>query len=71
MKKLAPGQPADTALRIEPGRPERSGLAQRMGSRYPAMQMPPLGTELVDDEAVSLLRRWISELEAPEEGTLF
>jgi hypothetical protein len=31
-------------------------LAQRMGSRYPAMQMPPLGTELVDEEGVSLLR---------------
>jgi hypothetical protein len=66
VKKLAPGQPADTTLRIEPGRPERSGLAQRVGSRYPAMQMPPLGTELVDDEAVSLLRRWITELDGSE-----
>ncbi len=63
VKKLAPGQPADTALRIEPGRPDRSGLAQRMGSRYPAMQMPPLGTELVDEEAVLLIREWIAELE--------
>jgi hypothetical protein len=66
VKKLAPGQPPDTEVRIEPGHPERSGLAQRMGSRYPAMQMPPLGTELVDEEAVSLLRRWISELEGPD-----
>jgi hypothetical protein len=63
VKKLAPGQPTDTALRIEPGQPDRSGLAQRMASRYPAMQMPPLGTELVDEEAVSLLHRWITELE--------
>jgi hypothetical protein len=30
------------------------------------MQMPPLGTELVDDEAVSLLRRWITELDGSE-----
>ena len=34
---------------------------QRAGSRYPALQMPPLGTELVDDEALALLRRWIAE----------
>lgn len=60
VKKLAPGQPADTALRIEPGHPDRSGLAQRMGSRYPALQMPPLGTELVDEEAITLLRQWIT-----------
>jgi hypothetical protein len=34
---------------------------QRAGSRYPALQMPPLGTELVDEEALALLRRWIAE----------
>ncbi len=66
VKKLAPGQPQDTVFRIERGRPDRSGLAQRMGSRYPALQMPPLGTELVDEDAVSLLRRWITELEERE-----
>ena len=69
VRTLAPGQPADTKLRIEPGHPDHSGLVQRVASRYPAMQMPPLGTELVDEEAVSLLRRWISEVEA-EEGDL-
>jgi len=32
------------------------------------VQMPPLGTRLVDDEAVSLIRRWIAEdLGAPEQ----
>jgi len=67
VKKLAPGQPTDTTLRIEPGRPDRSGLAQRISSRYPALQMPPLGTELVDEEAVSLLRRWIAEMEGHQE----
>ena len=61
VKKAAPGQSPDAALRIEPQHPERSGLMQRVASRYPALQMPPLGTELVDDEAVSLLRRWITE----------
>ena len=34
---------------------------QRVSSRYPALQMPPLGTELIDDEAVAVLSRWIAE----------
>jgi hypothetical protein len=61
MKKPAPGQSGDAVLRIEPGRPDRSALLQRMASRYPALQMPPLGTALVDEAAVELLRRWIHE----------
>jgi len=61
VKKAAPGQSADAVLRVAPGHPEQSGLMQRVGSRYPALQMPPLGTELVDKEAVSLLQRWIAE----------
>jgi hypothetical protein len=61
VKKPAPGQSRDAVLRIEPGHPDRSGLMQRVGSRYPALQMPPLGTELTDNEAVDLLRRWIAE----------
>ncbi|MBM1172680.1 hypothetical protein [Microvirga arabica] len=61
VKKPAPGQSPDAVLRVEPEHPERSGIMQRVGSRYPALQMPPLGTELVDDEAVALLYRWISE----------
>jgi hypothetical protein len=36
---------------------------QRVASRYAALQMPPLGTELVDAEAVSLLSRWIAEMD--------
>jgi hypothetical protein len=61
VKKPAPGQSPDAVLRVEPGHPERSGLMQRVSSRYAALQMPPLGTELVDDEAVALLYRWIAE----------
>ena len=34
----------------------------------PLLQMPPLGTELVDEEALALLRRWIAELDAPKQG---
>ncbi len=61
VKKPAPGQSPDAVLRVEPGHPNRSGLLQRVSSRYPALQMPPLGTELIDNEAVALLYRWIAE----------
>jgi hypothetical protein len=33
---------------------------RRISSRVPALQMPPLGTELVDTEAVALIQRWIA-----------
>ncbi len=64
IRKPAPGQSPDAVLRVEPRNPETSALLQRMASRYPALQMPPLGSELVDQDAVALLHRWISELEA-------
>ena len=63
VKKPAPGQSPDAVLRIEPQHPERSALFQRASSRYPALQMPPLGTELVDTQAVALLERWIAEID--------
>ena len=63
VKKPAPGLPADAILRIEPQHPDRSALLKRIASRYPPLQMPPLGTELVDRQAVDLLRRWIAESE--------
>ena len=68
VRDLAPGQTPDAVLRIEPRHPERSGLAQRIGSRYPLLQMPPLGTELVDEEAVQLLTRWINEMDQTGPG---
>ncbi len=64
IKKPAPGQSPDTALRVEARHPEGSALLERMASRYPALQMPPLGTELVDENAIALIHRWIAELEA-------
>jgi hypothetical protein len=60
VRKPAPGQSSDSVNRIEPGSPERSGLVQRARSRSPALQMPPLGTELVDREAIALLETWIA-----------
>ena len=63
VRKPAPGQSPEAVLRIEPKHPERSALAERLASRYAALQMPPLGTELVDREAAALIVQWIAELE--------
>jgi len=48
------------ADRVVPGDPDRSMLLARMSSRHPVLQMPPLGTRLVDDDAVRLVRQWIA-----------
>ena len=47
---------------INPGRPESSAIIRRVKSRRPLSQMPPLGSVLVDREAVDLLTRWVHEL---------
>ena len=63
---------ADTVERICAGQPDKSMLVARMESRNPLVQMPPLGTRLVDTDAVQLIRRWIAEdlaTEAPSSGT--
>lgn len=67
VRKPAPGQASDALLRIDPHRPERSAILQRISSRYRPLQMPPLGTELVDQDAVALLRQWISEAEVTDQ----
>jgi hypothetical protein len=46
---------------LRPGAPSASAVVDRMASRSAVAQMPPLGTKLVDEEAVALLRRWIEE----------
>ena len=51
----------DIRERIAAGNPAASMLVARMASRHPVLQMPPLGTRLVDEDAVALLRRWIAE----------
>jgi hypothetical protein len=70
LRKAARGQSPEAVLRIESGHPDRSALLERMASRSPALQMPPLGTALVDQEAVALIRRWIAELEDPPTTTI-
>ena len=57
----APGAPADAA-RVAPGHLGESVIALRMRSRDPLQQMPPLGTQAVDAEALALIGRWIEGL---------
>jgi hypothetical protein len=50
----------DMSRRVAPSKPELSAIVARMHSRRPSTQMPPLGTSVVDVEAVALLSRWIA-----------
>jgi hypothetical protein len=59
---VAPGQSRETSRIVTAGDPERSALLDRMESRRPSSQMPPLGTVIVDEEAVRLVRAWIAGL---------
>jgi hypothetical protein len=49
-------------VRVDPGKPEHSVLFRRMSARDPLDQMPPLGTEKPDREALALVERWIHSL---------
>lgn len=51
-----------TAEVIEPGNPDDSTLLELVSQRSRFKQMPPLASEVVDDAAVALLRRWIEEM---------
>ncbi len=44
---------------INPGKPESSALIRRVKSRRPLSQMPPLGSVLVDKQALELLTTWV------------
>jgi hypothetical protein len=56
-------------LRVAPAHPDASYLAQRMASREPSLQMPPLGSDLVDDAGLALVRRWIAALPSSTKRT--
>ncbi len=51
---------ADARL-VAPGEPARSVLLQRVGRRGEG-QMPQIATNLVDEQAVQLLREWIGQM---------
>ena len=54
-----PGTTEGTVL-VRPGVPDESALLARMRSRSPSSQMPPLGTTLRDEAAVTAVRSWIT-----------
>ena len=47
-------------LAFEPGDPDNSRMIELTSSRGFLVQMPPLGTEVVDDAGLSKLRGWIA-----------
>jgi hypothetical protein len=63
-KFKVPGAP-EAIERLCAGHPDASVVVHRMASRNPLVQMPPLGTHVVDEEALRLIRRWIAEDLAP------
>jgi len=63
-------QGADASHAIEPGHPEKSVLVARMRSRNPHNQMPPLGTQVADNEAIELIERWIRNQPQPSKEPL-
>jgi len=64
----APGV-ATAAHIVVPGSSQSSVLPFRMRSRDPRVQMPPLGTDIADSEALALIERWIDHsLQSPKES---
>ena len=59
---VPPKSSPDAKRWIVPGRPQHSQLFQRMESRHPKVQMPPLATNEPDHVALVLIRDWIREL---------
>lgn len=52
-------------LRVAPGQPDQSAIIARMSVRHSMDQMPPLATEVVDDQGVQTVRTWIAALPPP------
>lgn len=50
---------------IEPGHPERSILLYRMEASDPGIAMPELGRELLHDEGIALIYRYIATMKDP------
>ena len=56
-----PGAAPGTSFFIRPGDPGHSAIVYRMATRNPLRQMPPLGTEIADEDALNLISRWIEK----------
>ena len=49
-------------LLIEPGDAADSVLIRRMSSTDPLVRMPPVGSHVIDNDAVTMLSAWIDSL---------
>nr|WP_043710347.1 hypothetical protein [Corallococcus macrosporus] len=58
----------EASQRVAPGDVKRSSLLHRMSQRGDALQMPPLGTRVVDEQGRALIQRWIEAMPAKKEG---
>jgi hypothetical protein len=59
--RFRPHGASAAARLVTPGNPDTSVLITRVRSRNPQTQMPPIGTRLIDAEALALLERWIAQ----------
>ncbi len=59
------GGPASITSQIASGNADASLLVWRMAQRAPEVQMPPLGTERLDDTGLAAVRAWIDALPPP------
>jgi mono/diheme cytochrome c family protein len=50
-------------VRLEPGHAAGSAIVARMSVRGAGEQMPPIGTQHVDDAGVAAVARWIDSLD--------
>jgi hypothetical protein len=57
--RFRPAATKHTTQLVAPGASHASVLTLRMRSRVPSVQMPPLGSEVPDSEALALIERWI------------
>jgi uncharacterized repeat protein (TIGR03806 family) len=53
---------------VTPGDPAHSALWLRDGSNDPALRMPPIGRQTVDERYLALLEQWIESLPQPAAG---
>jgi mono/diheme cytochrome c family protein len=56
-----PGQPEGASRMLSREHPDASAMLARMKSRRPSSQMPPLGTNLQDEEAIAAVAKWIDK----------
>ena len=54
----------DNLYDVVPGKPDESILVYRMSENDPEIRMPELGRTIQHEEAVALIRQWITEMKS-------